>query len=176
MLTVAFHREGDARDEGQRRGAGMIEAAGFEILGQLVGGVEVLSVGAVVVDVLQHLYRLLERLVAPALRRGNMPEESQAIAVVLTALVVEVLLKGDHLLLAEVMVFHEVVTPEGLGIHGNASAGYTLDLCLLLWREEKAAGIDHHGIIALEAFHLLGLDAVYLNLRVVVAQHDVCLL
>ena len=176
MFPITLHREGNAGYQSQGLGTFMIEMPRFQILRQFFVGFEILPILAMVVHILQHFYGFLKPLLTPALGSSDIAQVSESIAIVLTVLVVEVFLQGGYLLLAEVMVLHEVIAAQGLGIDGDAFLCHTFHLCLLLWRQEKSAGIDNHSIIPGETAHLLSLHTVHLNLRMVIAQHDVGLL
>ena len=176
MFTVALHGEGNAGDQCQCLTAGMKEVALFKISRQFFVCLEILSVLTMVPDILQHRYGLVESLVTPTLWCGDMPQVSKTVTVVLTVLVVEVFLQGGDLLLVEVVVLYEVIAAQCLGIDGDSFLCHPLHLCLLLWGQEQPTGIDHDGIIVFETAHLLSLYTIHLDLRMVVAQHDVCLL
>ena len=176
MFAITLHGEGDTGYQGNRLGPFMIEMTGFQILRQFIGSLEITAVLTMVVHVFQNLCRLVVCLFAPALWCGDMSQVSETIAEVLTVLVVEVFLEGGYLLFAEVVVLHEVIAAQRLGIDGDTFLCHPLHLSLLLWCQEQPTGIDHHSIIVFETAHLLSLDAVHLDLRMVVAQYDVCLL
>ena len=173
MWTVAFHGEGDARDEGDVGRAFVVEVLAAEIGGQFTRCLEILSVGTVVEHVFQHFDRGVVVVVAPSVGGGDVSQVAKAVAVILAVLVVEIGLEGGCLLLVEVVVFHEVVASQSLGEDGRALLGRSLHFCLLFGGEEDAAGVDDDGIVVVETCHLFGFHAVDGDFFAVVAQHDV---
>ena len=126
--------------------------------------------------ILRHLDGRLYLLVAPSVGRSNMAQVAQSVAVVLAVVVFEVLFQGVHLSICEVVVLNEVTGTQRLCEDGHPATGYALHLGHLFVGQEDAAGVDDDGVVAVEALHLISINATDFNVTGVVVEHEVGLL
>ena len=176
MLAIALHGELQSGDERQPWCPVVIELGGFQVGSELLGGLEVVAVSAVIEHVLQDFHRSTVVLVAPTVRCGDVAQVSQPVAEVLSALVLEVLLQLGCLLVGEMAVETEAGALQRLCEDNGATLGGALHRGQLFVAEEETSAIEHDGIVVVELWKLVGIGEIDLNVPAVVVQREVGLL